>query len=55
MRTERNMGGQIYTLRLKLSDIFNSPLEELVIEKINGANVHHSFKLQLWYNEDDLT
>ena len=49
------MGGQIYTLRLKLSDIFNSPLEELVIEKINGANVHHSFKLQLWYNEDDLT
>ena len=55
MRTERNMGGQIYTLRLKLSDIFNSPLEEFVIEKINGANVHHSFKLQLWYNEDDLT
>ena len=49
------MNGQIYTLRLKLSDIFNSPLEELVIEKINGANVHHSFKLQLWYNEDDLT
>ena len=49
------MSGQIYTLRLKLSDIFNSPLEELVIEKINEANVHHSFKLQLWYNEDDLT
>ena len=52
---ERNMSGQIYTLRLKLSDIFNSPLEELVIEKINDANVHHSFKLQLWYNEEDLT
>ncbi len=49
------MNGQIYTLRLKLSDIFNSPLEELVIEKINEANVHHSFKLQLWYNEDELT
>ena len=52
---ERNMSGQIYTLRIKLSDIFNSPLEELVIEKINDANVHHSFKLQLWYNEEDLT
>tara|TARA_B100001996_G_C18403654_1_gene493941 strand:- start:144 stop:611 length:468 start_codon:yes stop_codon:yes gene_type:complete len=55
MRTERNMGGQIYTLRLKLSDFINSPLEESVVEKINEANVHHSFKLQLWYNEDDLT
>ena len=49
------MHGQIYTLRLKLSDIFNSPLEELVVEKINEANVHHSFKLQLWYNDEDLT
>ena len=49
------MSGQIYTLRIKLTDIFNSPLEELVIEKINDANVHHSFKLQLWYNEEDLT
>ena len=47
------MSGQIYTLRIKLSDIFNSPLEELVIEKINDANVHHSFKHQLWYNEED--
>ena len=52
---ERNMSGQIYTLRLKLSDFINSPLEELVVEKINEANVHHSFKLQLWYNDEDLT
>ena len=29
------MIGQIYSLRLKLSDIFNSPLEELAIEKIS--------------------
>jgi len=49
------MGGQIYTLRLKLSDIINSPLEELVVEKINEANEHHSFKLQLWYDEGELT
>ena len=49
------MNGQIYTLRLKLSDFVNSELEEQVIDKINEANVHHSFKLQLWYNEDDLT
>ena len=49
------MGGQIYTLRLKLSDFLKSPLEELVVEKINEANVHHSFKLQLWYNDEDLT
>ena len=55
MRMERNMGGQIYTLRLKLSDFLKSPLEELVVEKINEANVHHSFKLQLWYNDEDLT
>ena len=48
-------GGQIYTLRIKLSDFINSPLEELVIEKINEANIHHSFKLQLWYNDEDLT
>ena len=55
MRMERNMGGQIYRLRLKLSDFLKSPLEELVVEKINEANVHHSFKLQLWYNDEDLT
>ncbi len=49
------MSGQIYTLRLKLSDILNSSLEELVIEKINEANVHHSFKLQLWYDDGEVT
>ena len=49
------MIGQIYSLRLKLSDIFNSPLEELAIEKISEANMNHSFKLQLWYDEGELT
>ena len=49
------MNGQIYTLRLKLTDFINSPLEELVVEKINEANVHHSFKLQLWYDEGEVT
>ena len=49
------MGGQIYTLRLKLTDFINSPLEELVVEKINEANVHHSFKLQLWYDEGEVS
>jgi len=49
------MGGQIYTLRLKLSDIINSPLEEMVVEKINEANIHHSFKLQLWYNDGEVS
>ena len=33
----------------------HSPLEEMVVDKINEANVHHSFKLQLWYNEGELT
>ena len=55
MWTEKNMNGQIYTLRLKLTDFINSPLEELVVEKINEANVHHSFKLQLWYDEGEVT
>ena len=49
------MNGQIYTLRLKLTDFINSPLEELVVEKINEANVHHSFKLQLWYDEGEVS
>ena len=49
------MLGQIYTLRLKLTDFINSPLEELVVEKINEANVHHSFKLQLWYDEGEVS
>ena len=55
MWTEKNMNGQIYTLRLKLTDFINSSLEELVVEKINEANVHHSFKLQLWYDEGEVT
>ena len=48
-------GGQIYTLRIKLSDFINSELEESVVEKINEANVHHSFKLQLWYDEGEVS
>ena len=48
------MSGQIYTLRVKLSDFINSPLESKVIDKINDANVHHNFKLQLWYDEGEV-
>jgi len=48
------MNGQIYTLRVKLSDFINSPLESKVIDKINDANVHHNFKLQLWYDEGEV-
>ena len=52
---EKNMIGQIYTLRIKLSDFIETPLEEMVIDSINAANVHHTFKLQLWYGEGEIT
>ncbi len=48
------MLGKIYTLRVKLSDFIGSSLEELVIDRINDANVHHNFKLQLWYDDGEV-
>jgi len=32
------MNGQIYALRIKLSDFLNDPLEHLVVDKINEIN-----------------
>ena len=49
------MIGQIFALRVKLSDFLNEPLEHLVIDKINEANIVHTFKLQLWYDEGEVT
>ena len=49
------MNGAIYALRLKLSDFLNDPLEHLVIDKINEINKVRTFKLQLWYDEGELT
>ena len=48
------MIGQIFALRVKLSDFLNDPLESLVIDKINEANEIHTFKLQLWYDEGEV-
>lgn len=47
--------GMIYALRLKLSDFINTEFESLVIDKINEANKTHTFKLQLWYDEGEVT
>ena len=49
------MTGQIYALRVKLSDFINDPLEYLVIDKIHEIYKVHTFKLQLWYDEGELT
>ena len=49
------MSGAIYALRIKLSDFMNDSLEHLVIDKINEVNNVHTFKLQLWYDEGELT
>ena len=49
------MNGGIYTLRLKLSDFLNDPLEHLVVDKIHDIYKVHGFKLQLWYDEGELT
>ena len=49
------MTGGIYTLRLKLSDFLKDPLEHLVVDKIHEIYKIQTFKLQLWYDEEDLT
>ena len=49
------MNGGIYTLRLKLSDFLNDPLEHLVVDKIHEIYKIQNFKLQLWYDEGELT
>ena len=50
------MNGYIFALRIKLSDFLNDPLEHLVIDKINEISEDvYTFKLQLWYDEGDLT
>ena len=48
------MNGQIYALRLKLSDFLNDPLESLVVDKIHDIYKIHGFKLQLWYDEGEV-
>jgi hypothetical protein len=48
------MNGQIYALRIKLSDFLNDPLEHLVVDKIHEIYKIQGFKLQLWYDEGDL-
>ena len=49
------MNGAIYALRLKLSDFINDPLEHLVVDKINEINNVRTFKLQLWYDDGEVT
>ena len=49
------MNGAIYALRIKLSDFINDPLEHLVVDKINEANEVRTFKLQLWYDDGEVT
>ena len=49
------MNGQIYALRIKLSDFLNDPLEHLVVDKINEINNVRTFKLQLWYDDGEVT
>ena len=49
------MNGAIYALRIKLSDFINDPSAPLVIDKINDINSVRTFKLQLWYDEGDIT
>ena len=49
------MNGKIYALRIKLSDFLNDPLEHLVIDKIHEIYKVHTFKLQLWYDEGEIT
>ena len=48
------MTGQIYALRIKLSDFLNDPLEQLVVDKIHDIYKIHTFKLQLWYDEGEV-
>jgi len=49
------MNGAIYALRLKLSDFINDPLEHLVVDKIHEIYKVHTFKLQLWYDDGEVT
>ena len=49
------MSGAIYALRIKLSDFINDPLEHLVVDKINEINNVRTFKLQLWYDDGEVT
>ena len=49
------MNGAIYALRIKLSDFLNDPLEHLVVDKIHEIYKVHTFKLQLWYDEGEIT
>ena len=49
------MTGQIFALRIKLSDFLNDPLGHLVIDKIHEIYKIHTFKLQLWYDDGEIT
>ena len=49
------MNGAIYALRLKLSDFLNDPLESLVVDKIHEIYKIQNFKLQLWYDDGEVT
>ena len=49
------MNGAIYALRLKLSDFLNDPLEHLVVDKIHEIYKIQNFKLQLWYDDGEVT
>jgi hypothetical protein len=49
------MTGQIYALRIKLSDFLNDPLEQLVVDKIHDIYKIQTFKLQLWYDDGEVT
>ena len=49
------MNGAIYALRIKLSDFMNDPLESSVVDKIHEIYKIHTFKLQLWYDDGEIT
>ena len=49
------MNGTIYALRLKLSDFINDPLESSVVDKIHEIYKIQNFKLQLWYDDGEVT
>ena len=49
------MNGHIFALRIKLSDFLNDPLGHLVIDKIHEIYKIQNFKLQLWYDEGEIT
>jgi hypothetical protein len=49
------MNGAIYALRLKLSDFINDPLESTVVDKIHEIYKINTFKLQLWYDDGEVT